>query len=150
MPDDEKTFTTLHELVGESALAWVLPQVDDEIRRGKAGVRELDKATLREVFEDSGPGQAGRQKRKTQEFTTVAPFSASEKLDLLMQAVMRVVGEIPAVQAGAMSVFASDNIREVTFLAEDDIQPPLHLEAGESRSHASVEDLARLFGSLRS
>ena len=150
MADDETTFGTLHELVGESALAWILPQVDDEIRRGKAGVRELDKTTLKEVFEETRPWQAGRRKRKTQEFTTVAPFSPSEKLDLLMQAVMRVVGEIPAVQAGAMAVFASDNIREVTFMAEDDIQSSLHLEAGESRSHESVEDLTRLFETLRS
>ncbi|GAC1462837.1 MAG: hypothetical protein PVSMB1_13400 [Gemmatimonadaceae bacterium] len=47
--DAQRAFDDLHRLVAESPLAWVLPNVDDEIQRGKPGTRSLEKTGERQA-----------------------------------------------------------------------------------------------------
>lgn len=102
----QQAFEELHRLVAQSPLAWVLPNVDDEIQRGKPGIRSLEKTGERRAVVVDDSIRASRYEG----FTTVTPFEPSEKLHLLTNAIEQVVREIPMLQHAALDMFDADTI----------------------------------------
>ena len=113
--DAQRAFDDLHRLVAESPLAWVLPNVDDEIQRGKPGTRSLEKTGERQAVYVEASMPPGVRKRRYEEFTTVTPFEPAERLHLLTTAIERVLREIPKLQNAAAHEFTEQGAREITF-----------------------------------
>lgn len=111
----QRAFEHLRDIVAESPLAWVLPNVEDEIQRGKPGTRSLEKSGEREAVYIEAPLPSGVRRGRYEEFTTVTPFDPVEKLHLLTTAVERVLREIPKLQDAAVRELAEVGAREITF-----------------------------------
>src|SRR5438270_13302812 len=103
--ETQRAFEALRSLVAESPLAWILPNVDDEIQRGKPGTRSLEKTGERQAVYVEASMPLGVRKRRYEEFTTVTPFEPAERLHLLTTAIERVLAEIPKLQNAAAHEF---------------------------------------------
>jgi hypothetical protein len=141
--DAQLAFDELRRVVADSPLAWVLANVDDEIQRGRPGTRTLDRTN-----EDIGifdmPRRTSARSRKIERFTTVTPFTSSERLELLVSAVDRVLTQIPELEERALSDFRERGAREVRF-ADDTSDREYLLD----RATVPIGAVANLVGLLR-
>ncbi|MGE0361144.1 MAG: hypothetical protein AB7H93_09870 [Vicinamibacterales bacterium] len=157
MTDDEAgaAFDELRAVLNISHLAWVLPFLDEEIQRGKPGTRRLEKSAESvgyrivegvDYYAEVAKPRRGRV-RKTEEFTTVTPFTAQEKLELLVTAVERVLREMPRLSKAAADQMFEDGVRLVKFVDEESdreftLDPKLNTEE-------QLDQLHRLFGAVK-
>src|SRR5688572_13610003 len=144
-PEAREAYKQLRELIMRSRLAWILDHVDDEVRRGKPGVREVNRTTLEAIyiFDRSTPHK--RRNPKTQEFTTTTPFTEVEQLQLLVAATQRVLREIPSLTSHGTSVLARVGANSILFVDDSmEFQHQLQIDTGTP----DTSDLMSLLGKV--
>lgn len=86
--------------------AWVVSQVEDSIDLGKTVKKKVDAS---EFIDDAAAGER-RGRRKMQDFVTTDPYSARERLELLLDAIQRVVA-LPEFEAQTVKILNAEVVK---------------------------------------
>ena len=96
----------------KASLEWIAEQVEQAVSLGKPVTKEADAS---EFIDDQVVGQR-RGRKRLQEFVTTEPYSCTERLRLLLDAIERVTA-LPAFEREAI---AGLDAQKVTFVSEQD------------------------------
>jgi hypothetical protein len=126
----KRAYDGIAEMLRQRGLIWVVEQVEESIALGKTGTTKADAS---EFIDDKVTGQR-RGRRQMQEFVTTRPFSSIERLNLLLDAIDRVM-TLPQFAADALKILEATS---VTFVAEreDDDGHGLHSDSSEEQEAA--------------
>lgn len=106
--DEEEARSAYEGIAGmlqEIGLKWVIDQVEESISRGKTVAIEADAS---EFIEDVPAGQR-RGRRQMQKFVTTQPFSDTERLLLLLDAIGRIMA-LPQFEADVCKMLETDSV----------------------------------------
>ncbi|RSV22275.1 MULTISPECIES: hypothetical protein [Sphingomonas] len=115
MIDEESArqgYDELRAALRKASLEWIAEQVEQAVSLGKPVTKEADAS---EFIDDQVVGQR-RGRKRLQEFVTTEPYSCTERLRLLLDAIERVTA-LPAFEREAL---AGLDAQKVTFVSEQD------------------------------
>lgn len=115
MIDEESArqgYDELRAALRKASLEWIAEQVEQAVSLGKPVTKEADAS---EFIDDQVVGQR-RGRKRLQEFVTTEPYSCTERLRLLLDAIERVTA-LPAFEREAI---AGLDAQKVTFVSEQD------------------------------
>lgn len=138
--NEEEAQGAYAEIVGvlrDHKFAWVVSQVEDSIDLGKTVKKKVDAS---EFIDDVAAGER-RGRRKMQDFVTTDPYSARERLELLLDAIQRVVA-LPEFEAQTVEILDAEI---VTFESESEGGQDYTLRADYAGAYnVSWENLRKL------
>ncbi|CCV03101.1 hypothetical protein MESS2_1020002 [Mesorhizobium metallidurans STM 2683] len=105
----------LSDVLRAAGLNWVLEQVEESINLGKTVIRKADAS---EFIDDQVAGQR-RGRRQMQDFVTTQPFSNTERLDLFLDAIERILA-LPQFSTGVLKILEAESVTFVSERAGDD------------------------------
>lgn len=122
-----KAYDALSRMMQEASLPWVVEQTADRIRQGRMDQKRI------ESFEESrgaaGASQLRRSRRKELR-VSIVPYTAQEKLSILVDAVDQAVVVVNQLEEADLAWAARENRPNVKFMPDP--------EAGEPESEAEV------------
>ena len=101
MIDEESArqgYDELRAALRKASLEWIAEQVEQAVSLGKPVTKEADAS---EFIDDQVVGQR-RGRKRLQEFVTTEPYSCTERLRLLLDAIERVTA-LPAFEREALA-----------------------------------------------
>jgi hypothetical protein len=151
--DAIQMYAELATILREFALDWVVEQVEDDIRAGKA---EQKRATVsadrREALAEAPPSGAKISRRRPtreEEFTALRDFSPTERLELLIDATDRAVQGAANLESQLLSMKVFGGVKIVLAGEEgDNVSRSLDARQTERRLQ-SVHRLSRALAALR-
>lgn len=155
--DAIETYAELATILREFALDWIVEQVEDDIRSGKAAQKRATVSSDRReaVAEDwklAPPSSAKISRRRPtrqEEFTALRDFSPTERLELLIDATDRAVQGAANLESQLLSMKVFGGVKIVLAGEEGDIVSR-SLDARQTeRRMQSVHRLSRALAALR-
>lgn len=127
----KRAYDGISEVLRAVGMGWVAEQVEESVELGKTVTKKADAS---EFIDDKVAGQR-RGRQRMQDFVTTEPFSNLERLNLLLDAINRVMA-LPDFEADALKILEA---KDVTFVSEqgNDASRSLH------RNRTEEQELAR-------
>jgi phage gp29-like protein len=155
--DAMETYAELATILREFALDWIVEQVEDDIRTGKAEQKRATvssdrRQALAENWRVAPPSSAKIPRRKPtreEEFTALRDFSATERLEILIDATDRALQGAANLESQLLSMKVLGSVRIVLAGEEaDNVSRSLDAQQTEGRLQ-SVHRLSRALAALR-
>jgi len=155
--DAIEVYAELATILREFALVWIVEQVEDDIRIGKAErKRAAVSSDIGEALAEDwrlAPPSAGKMSRrrsnKEEEFTTLRDFSPRERLELLIDATDRAVHGAANLESELLSMKLFGDVKIVLAGEEgDNVSRSLDAQQTERRMQ-SVHRLSSALAALR-
>jgi hypothetical protein len=151
--DAIEMYTELTRILREFALDWIVEQVEDDIRAGKA---EQKRATIpgdrRDALAEAPPSGAKISRRRPtreEEFTALRDFSPTERLELLIDATDRAVQGAANLESQLLNMEVFGGVK-IVLAGEEGDNVSRSLDAGQTeRRMQSVQRLSRALAALR-
>lgn len=126
----KRAYEEISELLRKAELEWVVAQVEDSIDLEKAVTTKADAS---EFIDDKVAGQRCGD-RRMQEFVTTQPYSHYERLNLLLDAIDRVMA-LPQFAAATLTILEAD---KVTFSSEQEGDDGYSLRGDSGERHEAA------------
>jgi hypothetical protein len=142
-------FREIVKILEKHNLDWVVAQINEEIRIGKLGKGEFaivkqsdqdfqtDDTPQQRLFERQSEYRTPRKEQsKKEKFNVLIPYTDEEKLDILINAVRRLLVETSDIEKAVIDFFRQEGNEnqysaEVSFFSEDANEVNLHLSYQE-------------------
>jgi hypothetical protein len=150
-----ETYEELSAILREFGLGWIVDQVEEDIRAGKAEQKRKAIQSSMEEHEDwklEPPSDARVYRRKStreEEFTALTDFNPRERLELLIDATDRAVAGAANLEFQVLKMEPFSPMKLVLAVEETNASRVLDLEHADRRLTA-VHRLTKALASLRS
>lgn len=128
----------LRDFASANGMQWVLGEVDEAVALGVPEIRTLRQSSQqgRITYEDITEPDAGlistRRRRNTEDFVTRRPMTESEQVELLVQALRRVLVDLDEIAKQPIKALNDPDLR-------DTLRPPTSTETENNRMPAPPE-----------
>ena len=155
--DANETYSELAMILRDVALHWIVEQVEDDIRTGKAEQKRravssyMGEATAEDwrLASPSAGKMSRRRSNKQEEFTALRDFSPAERLELLIDATDRAVQGAANLESQLLSTKLFGGVKIVLGAEEgDNVSRSLDAQQTEKRMQAAHR-LSRALAALR-
>lgn len=154
--DARKLFDDLAKALVEARLEWVVDQTQKQIDFGKfeeksvAQLEEIARSFAGDVPVDVGSYEVRQKPGKPVKFSTTRPFTGTESVQLLVDAVSRAVEGLAAIESTIVSEFAELGFTgAIQFIDDGETEPAEELSIRDDRRQAAVDQLAEALSAVR-